>query len=165
MVRFKRNLIAIALTAWAAIAAAQAPTQATTPFMRMLKPSASREELQTKARRYTPANGDGPIVWLVGVAHVGRADYYKDLQKLLDYQSSVLYEGVSRNGVDPAAQTAADPKDDPRQRSTYQALSDALGLQFQLYGIDYKRPTFHNSDLSWEEMQAIEAKNPAPKNS
>lgn len=163
MIRIKRNLIAFVLASLTASALAQTGT-APSPFMRMQKPTTTQEVLQTKARRYTPATGDGPVIWLVGVAHVGKADYYKSLQKLLDYQSSVLYEGVTRNGVDPASQTAADPKDDPRQRSTYQTLSDALGLQFQLYGIDYKRPTFHNSDLSWEEMSAIEAKNPAPKN-
>ena len=75
----------------------------------------------------------------------------------------MLYEGVTKKGVDPAAKPA-DPKADPRQQSTYQVLSDALHLQFQLFGIDYTRPSFHNSDLSWEEMQDIEAKAPpAPK--
>lgn len=130
--------------------------------MRMQKPTATEEVLQTKARKYSSADGKGPDVWLVGVAHVGQATYYKDLQKLLDTQSTVLYEGVTRKGVDPAA-PAKDPKADPRQKSTYQMLSESLQLQFQLYGIDYKRPSFINADLSWEELNEIESKYPKAK--
>jgi len=126
--------------------------------MRMQKPTATQEELQTMAREYKPANGQGPTVWLVGVAHIGEDGYYKQLQKLLDAQSVVLYEGVTRNGVDPAKSQS-----DQMAKSTYKAMSDALKLQFQLYGIDYNRAGFHNADLSWDELQKIEAKYPPAK--
>ncbi|MFI5387201.1 MAG: hypothetical protein ACHQ50_13910 [Fimbriimonadales bacterium] len=159
MVQFRRSLVAALLVALSL--ASQAQTPAPSQFMRMQKPTATQEVLQTKARKYVPSKGDGPAIWLVGVAHIGQAGYYKNLQKLLDEQSCVLYEGVTRKGVDPAAKTTG--KEDPRQKTTYQMLSDTLGLQFQLYGIDYSRPTFHNSDLSWEELTAIEAKHPGPK--
>lgn len=138
---------------------------AQSPFLRLQKPGGTQEVLQTKARKYTPANGKGPAVWLVGVAHVGKPGYYKDLQKLLDEQTTVLYEGVSRQGVDPIKQAKATPppKDANASKSTYQVLSDTLGLQFQLQGIDYTRKSFHSSDLSWEELSAIEAKAPKAK--
>jgi hypothetical protein len=73
----------------------------------------------------------------------------------------VLYEGVSRQGVDPTAKPKADGP--TQQKTTYQILSDTLGLQFQLTGIDYARKSFRNSDLSWEELSAIEAKAPPAK--
>lgn len=130
--------------------------------MRLQKPTETREILQTKARKYTPKSGSGPTIWLVGVAHVGRADYYQSLQKLLDAQTLVLYEGVSRKGVDPAAAQKL-TKADPKLSSTYQILSDSLGLQFQLNAINYDHSSFRNSDLTWEELSAIEASHPGPK--
>jgi hypothetical protein len=133
--------------------------QAQSPFLRLQKPTKTVEVLQTKARKYASPTGKGPDIWLVGVAHIGQADYYKQLQKLLDQQGLVFYEGVTRKGVDPAAPKETG-KEDPRQNSTYKMLSDTLGLEFQLIAIDYKRPTFKNSDLSWEEMSALEAKAP-----
>src|SRR5579862_5506785 len=105
------NRFLTAFVASMAIAGAglcQAP-QKLTPFMRMVKPSPTREVLQTKARRYTAPDGKGPDVWLVGVAHIGGVDYYKAIQQLLDSQTSVLFEGVTRKGTDPTA-SSADPK-------------------------------------------------------
>ena len=148
---------AVASFLFAAVAATSF-SQTPTAFMRMQKPSATKEDLQTLAREYTPAHGKGPVVWLVGVAHIGEEGYYKELQKLLDAQQVVLYEGVTRNGVDPAK-----AGDDKLAKSTYKALSDALKLQFQLFGIDYDHPSFHNADLSWDELQAIQKKYPPAK--
>jgi hypothetical protein len=127
--------------------------------MRLDKPGKTVEVLQTKARKYVSPNGEGPDIWLVGVAHIGEGDYYAQIQKLLDGQGAVFYEGVTRKGVDPTAAKDAG-KNDPRQRSTYKMLSDTLGLEFQLLKINYNRPSFRNSDLSWEEMAALEAKAP-----
>lgn len=129
--------------------------QTSTGFLRMDKPTATKEVLQTKARLYKPAKGDGPAIWLVGVAHIGRASYYQDLQKLLDQQELVLYEAVNRKGVDP---TKLDTQ--KQSNSIYKAFSDTLGLDFQLAKIDYKKPSFRRSDLSWEEMEELEKKQP-----
>src|SRR5579862_8704448 len=128
--------------------------------MRMTKPTPTQEVLQTKARRYTPKSGTGPDIWLVGVAHVGQAAYYKTIQGLLDDQTTVLFEGVTKKGT--SFKESLDPKKNAASASSYKMLSDALQLQFQLNGIDYSKPSFRNSDLTWEQMQAIEAK--APKN-
>jgi hypothetical protein len=148
---FKRSLIAAALTAASLSAFAQSP------FMRLQKPSKTVEVLQTKARKYSPGSGNGPDVWLVGVAHIGQGEYYKQIGKLLDDQTTVLYEGVSKKGTDPTKADGA-----KKMSSTYQVLSDTLGLQFQLFAIDYSKPSFKNSDLSWEELNDIESKAPVP---
>jgi hypothetical protein len=145
----RRVLLVSALASLALSAVAQSP------FMRLSKPSKTVEVLQTKARKYSPAGGAGPDIWLVGVAHVGRTEYYKQIEKLLDEQTTVLYEGVTKKGTDPVK---AD--DSKKMSSTYQVLSDTLGLQFQLFAIDYKKPSFRNSDLSWEELNEIESKVP-----
>lgn len=39
-------------------------------------------------------------ILLVGVTHIGEADYYDDLQELLDDQATVLFEGVKPGWID-----------------------------------------------------------------
>lgn len=150
---FTRSLRALTLAGCLAVLASTALGQSL--FIRMTKPTKTVEVLETKAQKFTPSNGEGPAVWLVGVAHVGKAEYYKDIQKLLDEQSLVMYEGVKRKDVDPAKKS-----EEGKKNSTYQVFSDTLGLQFQLNSIDYSKLTFKNSDLSWEEMDALEKKSP-----
>ncbi len=53
--------------------------------------------LETATRTYTK---DGcPSVSLVGVAHVGEADYYRGLKSILDTHDLVLYESVYPSGA------------------------------------------------------------------
>ena len=101
--------------------------------------------LQTASVQYRPANGSGPTVWLVGVAHLGTAEYYHSIQQRLDRQTVVLYEGVGIRDV----------KRGPAEGSSgiQTTLADALGLKFQLDAIDYRRPSFVNSDLQVAELQ------------
>jgi len=107
---------------------------------------------QTMARKLV-APGK-PDVWLVGAAHIGAKQYYADLQELLDAQDTVLYEGV-RSQKQPKAPPKADPNA-PKQ--FYQVLSDAIGLDFQLVDINYNRPHWINSDLTMEQLDAINSK-------
>jgi len=55
-------------------------------------------ELQISARTMVPPGGKGPAVKLVGVTHIGDKAYYEALQKYLDAQDLVLYEGVKPAG-------------------------------------------------------------------
>ena len=103
-----------------------------TGYTRLIK-AGSTETLQTRAVRFVPAVGDGPVVWLIGVAHIGQSDYYKSIQKLLDAQTLVLFEGVKQGEA---------RKKQGDMSSTYRMLSDALGLAFQLNAVDYKRTHF-----------------------
>lgn len=43
----------------------------------------------------------------------------------------------------------------PRQPGLQQQLADALGLEFQLRGVNYDRRHWRNSDMSVEELQAV----------
>lgn len=132
------------------LAAAIATTGfAQTQFTRLQKkPGTKVESVQTRAVRYVPTTGDGPIIWLIGVAHIGEADYYKGIQKLLDQQGLVLFEGVSNNGE----------RKDVDLSSTYKLFASTIGLVFQLTSIDYKHDNWKNSDVTWQELQDLAAK-------
>ncbi len=107
-------------------------------------------EMRTSAQQLTCPGK--PDIWLVGAVHVGSKDYYGSLQKLLDQQEVVLYEGVKKAKA-PEKMEKADPK--PQGKSIYNALSDAIGLEFQLNAIKYDRPNWKNCDLTWEELDKI----------
>ncbi len=56
--------------------------------------ASGRVSMQTGMRKFEPVNGKGPVIWLVGAAHVGEPAYYEVIQKQLDAQTLVLYESV-----------------------------------------------------------------------
>lgn len=64
------------------------------PYMRVVEVDATTAKLEIAARRFVPAEGTGPTIWLTGVIHIGEPDYYKALQKHLDQQERVLFESV-----------------------------------------------------------------------
>ncbi len=140
------------------------------PYLRIAYPDDDTVELQIASRRFTPARGKGPIVWLVGASHIGESNYYASLQKQLDAKTLVLYEGVgehSRRARPPKAQPSAPPK--PPHRTTSAAATNSprddyslqdtmarsLGLVFQLQAMNYDRTNFLNSDLSIAEIQSL----------
>lgn len=135
---------------------AEAPKTATAlSFIRTEQLPDSKSALQTLSAEYKPAGGAGPSVWLIGVAHMGSRDYYTALQKRLDAQSSVLFEGVGGEKMTTGAKASAG--------GIQGQLATALGLVFQLDAIDYKRAHFSNSDLTPEALnQAIERRADAP---
>ncbi len=93
------------------------------PFMRVTNTSPDVVELQIALRRFAPSGGRGPSVWLSAVSHIGETNYYSALQKHLDAQALVLFEGVrARPGTNTAtpepkstaAKPAAEPKPSPK---------------------------------------------------
>ncbi|MGC4046424.1 MAG: hypothetical protein QM758_21750 [Armatimonas sp.] len=110
--------------------------------------------VQTAIRRLAPAKEGEPTVYLVAVTHVGEKGYYGELQKLLDKQDLVLFEGV-RPGKEDAAKDLATRKAESEKAQVLQRrLSKQLGVVFQLDGINYKHENFKNSDLSWDDLYA-----------
>ncbi|MDX1564919.1 MAG: type II secretion system protein GspG, partial [Phycisphaeraceae bacterium] len=91
-----RNLILISLLApAAAVQAQEKPKPADQPkrYLRVVS-TPDHVRLEVALRRFVPAEGDGPALWLSGVIHIGEAAYYKKVQKHLDAQDLVLFEGV-----------------------------------------------------------------------
>lgn len=135
--------------AWAGCAAPKArPVSETRPPLRVLESSNGVVALQVAVRDLQPRRRSDPVVRLVGVTHLGSAEYYQRLQSLLDREPLVLFEGVG----------ARDKKFMSTREQGYSlqpALAKALGLRFQLAAIDYSHDRFVNSDLSVDQLAAI----------
>lgn len=106
--------------------------------------------LQTGSRLFRKAGA--PAVDLVGVAHVGGADYYQRLSRRLAQADLVLFEGVTDA-------TKPDPLDrDPsalaraHSKSGYGRIGSSLGLSSQGEHIRYERPRFRRCDMPIQEM-------------
>lgn len=110
------------------------------PYLRVANHDNGVVALEVAIRSLTPARQNAPRVWLVGVTHIGSAEYYRALQEFLDQQSVVLFEGVGATNRD--FQLA------PGEYSLQDAMARALGLEFQLHAVQYDRPHFRNSDLN-----------------
>ena len=116
--------------------------------MRVVRPDADVVQLQIAVRKFNPARGSGPDIWLVGASHIGDSNYFATLQKRLDAQPLVLFEGVGAR--------SKKIKFDPEEEASVQhTLATSLGLVFQLSAIDYDRPHFQNSDLTIAQLQSL----------
>ena len=118
------------------------------PFIRAAHRSDGTAALEVALRAFKPARGRGPTLWLVGVTHLGTTDYYGRLQRFLNAQDLVLFEGVGATNKSFALQREAG-------FNLQAALAKALGLEFQLHAIDYTPRHFQNSDLSVAELARI----------
>lgn len=121
------------------------------PFLRF-REGASTDALQSGVATYLEPKS-GKLVTLVGAVHVGDAEYFGALQKLLDGHAVVLYEGVGGGAK------AADLEEISFVFRLQVEVGRLLGLTFQKDGIDYGREHFRNADMAWPEMKAaLEAK-------
>ncbi len=127
------------------------------PFMRIQETAEGEIQLQIAMRKLVPTQkADAPPIWLVGVAHLGSKAYYEMIQKHLNKQDLVLFEGV---GFHPDKASRLEGK---RGAGTFQKgmaqdsiqkdMAESLGLVFQLGAIDYDRANFLNSDMSAVEF-------------
>ncbi|MFO0894752.1 MAG: type II secretion system protein GspG [Phycisphaerales bacterium] len=65
---------------------------------RTTAPGGSRVVLEVASRTFRKG-ADGPTVSLVGVAHIGEADFYRRIQEYLDGHAKVLFESVMPAGA------------------------------------------------------------------
>ncbi|MCX5688276.1 MAG: type II secretion system protein GspG, partial [Planctomycetota bacterium] len=78
-------------------------------YSRVLDASDGRElVLQLSSRTFKPTKPGQPIVRLVGVVHIGDDAYYQALQKHLDTNDLVLFEGVKPAGTHGSLENADD---------------------------------------------------------
>lgn len=135
------------------------------PYVRIAYPDADTTELQIGSRRFAPARGTGPVVWLYGASHIGESNYYASLQRQLDAHPLVLFEGVgehARRTREPKAKSSAvtrpklsKPGTNEGDYSLQGTMARSLGLVFQLEAMDYERTNFVNSDLTIAEIQSL----------
>jgi len=125
------------------------------PFLRVNETTNRVVSLEVAVRTFARTNRPGPPVRLVGVTHLGDAGYYAGLQRLLDAQPLVLFEGIGAGDKRFMA-----PHGDAY--SLQPALARALGLKFQLETIDYRGSNFVNSDLTLAQLRRVLESGPSP---
>lgn len=117
----------------------------------------------------------GKTVDLIGAIHLGEADYYSALNGRFAEYNALLFEAVMpreavRRGFRPgggsgAGRRLSDEQDWTEAKVGLTAIStlqlgmkDALGLEFQLAGIDYTAANFVHADMTQEEFEASMAR-------
>jgi hypothetical protein len=100
--------------------AAAEPAYQAAPYQRIVEsPDTGKISLQMAVREFAPPRDGMPRVYLAGAVHVGREDFYKDLQAFLDAQEVVLFEGVKPPGAgDPAMDDAPAQTDAEKAKAT-----------------------------------------------
>ena len=93
----------------------------------------------------------GARVDLVGAVHVGEPDYFDALNDRFGRYDSVLYELVVD---DPDARPARGSGGGGLVSLLQGGMTEALGLEYQLDGIDYDREHFVHADLTAGEFAA-----------
>ena len=138
------------------------PLPETEPYVRIANAQSNVVELQIAVRKFLPAENKGPAVWLTGVSHIGETNYFAAIQKHLNAQTLVLFEGVKNGGPErELAQAESGVSSNhlatrqPARSSLQSSMADSLGLAFQLAAIDYHRPNFRNSDLSVQQLRRL----------
>jgi hypothetical protein len=143
--------LAVAITGCASSKSAHGsqPTNAPPqPYMRVARPDSNTVALQIALRSFAPPKGRGPVVWLSGASHIGESNYFAALQRHLDAQALVLFEGVGAKDK----KVRFDPNEEVSIQHT---MAESLGLVFQLGAINYDRAHFRNSDLTIPQLQQL----------
>ena len=139
-----RARVVLATRAWAVVSAlpvlsalsVSSPVGAEdTPFMRS-RAIDGVTSFETATRFYRRPDGTGPTVALVGVVHIGDANYYESLVKLLDAFDVVLYESVLPRG----AFGTGGNTDLERQRSTQDAMLFLRSLAERFFRAEGRAP-------------------------
>ena len=139
-----RARVVLATRAWAVVSAlpvlsalsVSSPVGAEdTPFMRS-RAIDGVTSFETATRFYWRPDGTGPTVALVGVVHIGDANYYESLVKLLDAFDVVLYESVLPRG----AFGTGGNTDLERQRSTQDAMLFLRSLAERFFRAEGRAP-------------------------
>ncbi len=109
---------------------------------------------------------------LIGAIHLGEPDYYQQLNKLFESYDVLLFEAVMpedavkrdmrpgggdgsrRKGLDDEVEWT-EAKVGLAAISVLQlGMKDALGMEFQLTGVDYSAANFVHADMTAEEFEA-----------
>lgn len=131
--------------------------------MRVTRAAGGTASLDIVIREFHGPKKRDPIVYLVGVSHIGDAEYYQTVQNRLEATELVLFEGVraSEERAKPKPHdTSAPPPPKMPVRATNEFslqadLAKSLGLEFQLDVVNYERPHFLNSDMTITQIMEV----------
>lgn len=162
-------LLLLPLTACQSPRVQKAPPAPPQPYMRVTHDNNGAASLDIVIREFHAPKKKMPVIYLVGVSHIGDEAYYQNVQNRLEAMDLVLFEGV-RASEERAKARPHDPNGPPPRKmpkreageySLQAELAKSLGLSFQLDAIDYERPHFLNSDMTI--TQIAEVLNPGKK--
>lgn len=155
--------LGVALPAYATPSPGGVEAPVTSSRLRVVRDGANKPRaLQTEITHIVL--GSGQRVDLVAAVHLGESEYYANLNHRFKQYDAVLYELVV-GGASPKGPIEI-PRDGEGASSLTQvqlALCRMLGLQFQLYSINYSAPNFRHADLTYDEYQrAMEKSGESP---
>jgi hypothetical protein len=129
--------------------------------------------LETSVIRFADSKQfPGKVVDLVGAIHLGEPGYYDELNRRFRDYDVLLYEAVMpkealKRGLTPGGgagsrrRNLSDEQEWTEAKVGLQAISvlqlgmkDALGLEFQLAGVNYAANNFVHADMTQEEFEA-----------
>jgi len=110
------------------------------PYMRSVEDPGRTVALEVASRTFVPADGEGPMVVLVSVAHIAEHELYGQLQAVLDGHDVVLYESVMPAG----ARGAGGATDGQRATSTLAVMKFTAGALYHFREREQQYP----ADLS-----------------
>jgi hypothetical protein len=153
----------LALVVGILLATASAPAATNSPagYLRVDESTPNIIRLQTAARRMVPANGNGPVIWLGAVTHIGSSNYFRGYEELLRTNDQVFFEAVlpekegGWSGPEFHRLRGLSAPGEESESNLQTDLARALGLAFQLESVHYGRTNFINSDLSMEAVQEL----------
>lgn len=137
-------------------------------FIRLRKDGRRLMAMETNVVRYTDSiRYPGSTVDLIGAIHLADPEYYDKLNELFSTYDVLLYEAVKDENADIGARRrprgGAGSSDDISGDtmvglsviSTLQlGMKDALGLEYQMDGVDYAKKNFVHADMTTKEFQA-----------
>ncbi|MHC4942196.1 MAG: hypothetical protein ACYTG7_04180, partial [Planctomycetota bacterium] len=90
---------------------------------------------------------------LVAAIHLADPEFYDSLNLFFRAYDAVLYEMVRPDDAEEVTEISESEEESANLLSNFQKnLARALGLEFQLHGIDYSRPNFVHADLTLEQF-------------
>lgn len=114
----------------------------------------------------------GATVDLIGAIHLGEPEYYAQMNELFKKYDVLLYEAVMpeealKRGLRPGGGDGSHRKNLSDEQEWTDAkvgltaisvlqigMKDALGMEFQLTGVDYTAPNFVHADMTAEEFES-----------
>ncbi|MEX2560202.1 MAG: hypothetical protein WD403_09825 [Pirellulales bacterium] len=130
----------------------QDEASASSAFLRLVRNEEGKPTaMETAIVRYVApdAQREGLCVDLIGVVHIGEAEYYQQLNRQFEQYDALLYELVAPEGtrVPKGAKNTGNPVG-----ALQTGMKNILELDYQLEFIDYQRDNFVHADMSPDDF-------------
>lgn len=123
-------------------------------YLRLRVDTHGTRHLDIASRRFRVGKGaEARDVLLLAVSHIGDGAYYQKIQRRLNRADLVLFEGV--DGHREEFRNLNRHKEEIGRSNLQAKMAAALGLEFQLFAIDYTSEHFRNSDVTTAQLRDL----------